>query len=61
MPMTTPCDNVDAVEETLKMSAEKDNQMKNNTDRFHLILNAGDSNQIQIENLLFKDIFYENT
>ena len=59
--MTTPCDNVDAVEETLKMSAEKDNQMKNNTDRFHLILNAGDSNQIQIENLLFKDIFYENT
>ena len=40
------CDNVDAVAKTLRMSAEKlfkwfkDNLLKENTDRFHLILST---------------------
>ena len=40
------CDNVDAVAKTLRMSAEKlfkwfkDNLLKFNTDRFHLILST---------------------
>ena len=35
--------------------------MKNNTDRFHLVLDTGDSDQIQIGNSLIKGILYENT
>ena len=43
------CDNVDVVAETWRMSAVKlfkwfkDNQMKDNTDRFYLILRKGES------------------
>ena len=50
------CENVNAVTETLRISAKKlfrwfkDNQIKGNTDMFHLIISAGDSNQIQIRN-----------
>ena len=33
--------------------------MKDNTNRFHLILSTGDSNQIQIGNSLIKDILCE--
>ena len=42
------CDYVDAVDKTLKMSAEKllkrfeNNQMKSNTDKYHLILHTED-------------------
>ena len=48
------CENVDAVVQSFRMLAVKlfkwfkDNQMKGNTDRFHLRLRRGDSNQIQI-------------
>ena len=43
------CGNVHAIVKTLRMSAEKlfkwfkDNQMEGNTDKYHLILSAGDS------------------
>ena len=46
------CDNVDVVSEILRMSAEKqfkwfkDNQMKHNAYRFHLILSTGDLNSL---------------
>ena len=65
MPFYKACDNVDAIAETLKISAGKlfkwfkDNQMKYNTDRFHLILSRGDSNQIKLGNSLIKGILYE--
>ena len=44
------------------MSAEKlfkDNQLKDNIDRFHLILGTEDSNQIQTVNSLIKGILCE--
>ena len=37
----------------------KNNQMKENTDRFHLILRTGESNQIQTGNSLIKVILCE--
>ena len=55
-------ENVDTVAEILRISAEKlfkwskDNQMNSNTDRIHLRLSTGDSNQIQIRNSLIKGI-----
>ena len=54
------CGNVEAVAKTLRMLTEnlfkwfKDNQTKDNTDRFHLILNTGHPNQIQTGNSLIK-------
>ena len=56
------CDNDDAVAESFRMSAEKlfkDNQLKDNIDRFHLILGTEDSNQIQTVNSLIKGILCE--
>ena len=56
--------NVDAVVEILTMSAEKlfkwfkDNQMTGTTDKSHLILSVGDSNQIQLELLIHRFIGY---
>ena len=57
------CNTIDDVAKTFRRSAEwfKDIQMKNNTDRFHLVLDTGDSDQIQIGNSLIKGILYENT
>ena len=52
--------NVDAVVEILTMSAKKlfkwfkDNQMTGTTDKYHLILSVGDSNQIQLELLIHR-------
>ena len=37
----------------------KDNQMKDNTVKFHLILSTGDSSQIQVGNSLIKGILCE--
>ena len=54
------CDSVDGVTYTLRLSAErlfkcfKDNQIKDNTDKFHLIFSTRDSNQIQIGNSVIK-------
>ena len=54
--LSKECENVNAVTKTLRISSKKlfswfkDNQIKGNTDRFHLILSAGDSNQIQVRN-----------
>ena len=59
------CENFDAVAETLRMSAKKlfkwfkVYKMEGNTDRIHLRLSTGDSNQIQIGNLLIKAIHCE--
>ena len=58
-------ENFDAVAETLRMSAKKlfkwfkVNKMEGNADRIHLRLSTGDSNQIQIGNLLIKAIHCE--
>ena len=46
------CDRVDDLAENLRISGKKlfkwlkGNRMNDNTDRFHLILSRGDSNQI---------------
>ena len=58
--------NFVVVAENLRMSAAglfewfKDNQIKDNKDRFHLILIIGGSNQIQIGNSSIKSILCEN-
>ena len=59
------CENFDAVAETLRISAKKlsqwfkDNQIKFNTNSFHLRLSTEDSNQIKIGSSLIKDMLYE--
>ena len=61
------CGNVDAVVESLRISAEKlfkrlkHNQRKGNTNKCHLILNTGYSNQVQVGNSLIKDGLSEKT
>ena len=61
--MTTPCiKHVTTLNlfSRLRISAEKlfkwfkHNKMKSNTEKCHLMLSTGDSNQIQIENKLVK-------
>ena len=52
------CENIDTVPKTLRMSAEKlfewfdDNQMKDNTNKFHLIVRTGNSSQINSKHSL---------
>ena len=59
------CENIDAVPKTLRMSAEKlfewfdDNQMKDNTNKFHLIVSTGNSSQIQIGKSFIKSILFQ--
>ena len=59
------CENIDTVPKTLRMSAEKlfewfdDNQMKDNTNKFHLIVSTGNSNQIQIGKSFIKSILFQ--
>ena len=59
------CENIDTVPKTLRMSAEKlfewfdDNQMKDNTNKFHLIVSTGNSSQIQIEKSFIKSILFQ--
>ena len=59
------CENIDTVPKTLRMSAEKlfewfdDNQMKDNTNKFHLIASTGNSSQIQIGKSFIKSILFQ--
>ena len=59
------CENIDTVPKTLRMSAEKlfewfdDNQMKDNTNKFHLIVSTGNSSQIQIGKSFIKSILFQ--
>ena len=59
------CENIDTVPKTLRMSAEKlfewfdDNQMKDNTNKFHLIVSTGNSSQIQIGKSFIKSILLQ--
>ena len=61
------CDNVDATVKNLRKSTKnlfkwsKENQMKGNTVKCYLILNKGDSNQIQTRNLSIEGSIYENS
>ena len=58
-------ENIDTVPKTLRMSAEKlfewfdDNQMKDNTNKFHLIVSTGNSSQIQIGKSFIKSILFQ--
>ena len=59
------CENIDTVPKTLRMSAEKlfewfdGNQMKDNTNKFHLIVSTGNSSQIQIGKSFIKSILFQ--